>query len=96
MENRAAIRGARVSKGLVVLFALIVAVGLGLMAALVAKTVSGPAAATETRIVATQPGPDAQDRHSDPSTYTYADGTSPAAGTDWIDRNDRHAHGLIP
>src|SRR5258708_33716917 len=51
MENRTAIRGARASKGLVVLFAVIVAIGLGVMAAFVAKSFSGPAAATESNLV---------------------------------------------
>ena len=74
MENRTALRGAGISKGLVVLFAVIVAIGLGVMAAFVAKSVStAPAAATEQRIVATQPGPDAQDRHDQAWASQYAD-----------------------
>ncbi len=74
MENRTALRGAGISKGLVVLFAVIVALGLGVMAAFVAKSVStAPAAATEQRIVATQPGPDTQDRHDQARASQYAD-----------------------
>jgi hypothetical protein len=65
MENRTAIRGATVSKGLVMLFAVLVAIGLGVMAAFVAKNLTAPAGGTETRVVATQPGPDAQDRHNE-------------------------------
>ncbi|HEY8863169.1 MAG TPA: hypothetical protein VIO37_03240 [Candidatus Dormibacteraeota bacterium] len=76
MENRTAIRGARVSKGLVVLFAVIVAVGLGVMAAFVAKTISGPAAATESNLVQSTysgPGPDAQERNNHLGASQYAD-----------------------
>jgi hypothetical protein len=46
MENRTALRGAGTPKGLVVAFAVIVAIGLAIMAAFVVKTISGPAAAT--------------------------------------------------
>jgi hypothetical protein len=80
MENRTAIRGARASKGLVVLFAVIVAIGLGVIAAFVAKSFTGPAAATESPLVQSTysgPGPDAQERntHRAVSPYTYdADG----------------------
>src|ERR1700737_2154893 len=66
MENRAAIRGAGISKGLVVLFAVIVAIGLGVMAAFVAKTVTGPAAATESPLVqSSYSGPGAAHRERD-------------------------------
>ena len=67
MENRTALRGAGISKGLVVLFAVIVAIGLGVMAAFVAKSVSGPAAATQSNFVQSTysgPGPDAQERNT--------------------------------
>ena len=73
MENRAALRGAGISRGLVVLFAVIVVLGLGVMAAYVAKSFSAPAATTEQRIVATQPGPDAQERHDQAWASQYAD-----------------------
>ena len=74
MENRAAIRGAGISKGLVVLFAVIVAIGLGVMAAFVAKSVSGPAAATESAPLVQStysgPGPDAKERNDHSAAYT--------------------------
>jgi hypothetical protein len=74
MENRAAIRGAGISKGLVVLFAVIVAIGLGVMAAFVAKSVSGPAAATESapavQSTYSGPGPDARERNDHSAAYT--------------------------
>jgi len=76
MENRAAIRGAGISKGLVVLFAVIVAIGLGVMAAFVAKTVTGPAAATESPLVQSSysgPGPDARERNDHSAGISYAD-----------------------
>jgi hypothetical protein len=56
MENRTALRGAGISKGLMALFAVIVALGLGLMAGYVARTITAPAA-TQTRIVSTESGP---------------------------------------
>ena len=62
MENRTALRGAGTSKGLVVLFAVIVAIGLGVMAAFVAKSVSGPAAATQTSVISAYDGPGADAR----------------------------------
>jgi hypothetical protein len=76
MENRTEIRGARVSKGLVVLLAVIVAIGLGVMAAFVAKSFSGPAAATESNLVQSTysgPGPDAQERNDHARPLQYAD-----------------------
>lgn len=66
MENRTAIRGAGISKGLVALLAVIVVLGLGVMAAFVAKSVSAPAAATESNLVTSTysgPGPDARERN---------------------------------
>jgi hypothetical protein len=75
MENRTAIRGARVSKGLVVLFAVIVAIGLGVMAAFVAKSFS-PAAATQSDLVQSTysgPGPDARERNDHARPLQYAD-----------------------
>ena len=75
MENRAAIRGAGISKGLVVLFAVIVAIGLGVMAAFVAKSVTGPAAATESAPLVQStysgPGPDARERNDHSATTPY-------------------------
>ncbi|HEV2036870.1 MAG TPA: hypothetical protein VGU71_22190 [Candidatus Dormibacteraeota bacterium] len=56
MENRTALRGAGNSKWLIALFALIVVLGLGVMAGYVAKSVSAPAA-THNSIVSTQSGP---------------------------------------
>ena len=56
MENRTALRGAGISKWLIALFALIVVLGLGVMAGYLAKSVSAPAA-THTSIVSTQSGP---------------------------------------
>ena len=74
MENRTAIRGARVSKGLVVLFAVIVAIGLGVMAAFVAKTVSGPAAATQSvQSSHSNQAPDARERNDIARASQYAD-----------------------
>jgi hypothetical protein len=74
MENRTTIRGAGISKGLIVLFAVIVAIGLGVMAAFVARSVSGPAAATESNLVTSSysghPGPDARDAHPSAAGYT--------------------------
>ena len=64
MENRTALRGAGISKGLVVLFAVIVAIGLGVMAAFVAKSVSGPAAATQSVQSTHQQAPDAAERNA--------------------------------
>ena len=55
MENRTALRGAGTSKWIVALFALIVVLGLGVMAAYIAKGVSAPAA-THTNIVSTESG----------------------------------------
>jgi lipopolysaccharide export LptBFGC system permease protein LptF len=76
MENRTALRGAGISKGLVVLFAVIVAIGLGVMAAFVAKTVTAPANATESPLVQSTysgPGPDAQERNNHSGGISYAD-----------------------
>jgi lipopolysaccharide export LptBFGC system permease protein LptF len=76
MENRTALRGAGISKGLVVLFAVVVAIGLAVMAAFVAKTVTGPAAATHSNLVTSTysgPGPDAQERNYHPAASRYAD-----------------------
>jgi lipopolysaccharide export LptBFGC system permease protein LptF len=87
MENRTALRGAGISKGLVVLFAVIVAIGLGVMAAFVAKSVSGPAAATQSDLVQSTysgPGPDAQERNNHASPLQYAD-DKPSTG-----------HGFLP
>jgi hypothetical protein len=81
------LRGAGISKGLVVLFAVIVAIGLGVMAAFVAKSVSGPAAATQSDLVQSTysgPGPDAQERNNHASPLQYAD-DKPSAG-----------HGFLP
>jgi hypothetical protein len=78
MENKAEIRGAGISKGLVVLFALIVAIGLGVMAAFVAKSITGPAAATESNLVTSSysgPGPDARERNEQ---YSVSPDTSDA------------------
>lgn len=72
MENRTALRGAGISKGLVVLFAVIVAIGLGVMAAFVAKSVSGPAAATQTTVSQAYNGPSADarsERHAIANQY---------------------------
>ena len=55
MENRTALRGAGTSKWIVALFALIVVLGLGVMAAYIAKGVGAPAA-THTTIVSTESG----------------------------------------
>jgi len=55
LENRTALRGAGTSKWIVALFALIVVLGLGVMAAYIAKGVSAPAA-THTNIVSTESG----------------------------------------
>jgi lipopolysaccharide export LptBFGC system permease protein LptF len=82
MENRTALRGAGISRGLVVLFAVIVAIGLGVMAAFVAKTVSGPAAATQSTLVTSSysgPGPDAQERNQRSGSSQYA-ADKPATG----------------
>ena len=49
MENRTALRGAGISKWLIALFAVIVVLGLGVIAAYVAKGVSAPAA-TQTSV----------------------------------------------
>ncbi len=76
MENRTAIRGARASKGLVVLFAVIVAIGLGVIAAFVAKSFTAPAAVTESPLVQSTysgPGPDAQKRNNHARPLQYAD-----------------------
>jgi hypothetical protein len=75
MENRAAYRGAGISKGLVALFAVLVAISLGVMAAFVVKTISGPAAATESNLVQSTysgPGPDAQERNAQRAAGQYA------------------------
>ncbi|GAC1504173.1 MAG: hypothetical protein NVS1B3_00320 [Candidatus Dormibacteraceae bacterium] len=82
MENRTALRGAGISRGLVVLFAVIVAIGLGVMAAFVAKTVTGPAAATESNLVTSAysgPGPDAKERNQHIGSAQYAD-DAPSTG----------------
>jgi hypothetical protein len=87
MENRTALRGARISKGLVVLFAVIVAIGLGVMAAFVAKSVSGPAAATQSNLVQSTyrgPGPDAREHSNPAGPLQYAD-DKPSTG-----------HGFLP
>ena len=63
MENRTALRGAGISKGLIALLAVIVVMCLGVMAAYLAKGVSTPAGATQTRTVATQAD---SDRNSAP------------------------------
>jgi lipopolysaccharide export LptBFGC system permease protein LptF len=87
MENRTALRGAGISKGLVVLFAVIVAIGLGVMAAFVAKSVTAPAAATQSNLVQSTysgPGPDAQERNNHARPLQYAD-DKPSTG-----------HGLLP
>jgi hypothetical protein len=55
LENRTALRGAGTSKWIVALFALIVVLGLGVMAAYIAKGVGAPAA-THTTIVSTESG----------------------------------------
>jgi hypothetical protein len=58
------------------LFAVIVAIGLGVMAAFVARTVSGPAAATQSNLVTSSysgPGPDAQERNKHIGSTRYAD-----------------------
>ena len=95
MENRAAIRGAGISKGLVVLFAVIVAIGLGVMAAFVAKSVSGPAAATESAPLVQStysgPGPDAQERNDHGATYTTSEPAAQEPGDGVYS-----GHGLLP
>ena len=55
MENRTALRGAGNSKWIVALFVVLLTIGLGMMAAYVAKGVSAPAA-THTNIVSTESG----------------------------------------
>ena len=85
MENRTALRGAGISKGLVVLFAVIVAIALGVMAAYVAKTVSGPAAATQSvQSSYSNQAPDAREKNDIARASQYA-AEKPSTG-----------HGLLP
>ena len=62
MEARSELRGARMSKGLVVVIAVCVTLGLGITAGVVAKNLSGMTA-TQTHIVKSQAGP--------ADTYTF-------------------------
>jgi hypothetical protein len=76
MENRAAYRGTGISKGIAVLFALLVAISLGVMAAFAVKAISGPAAATPSELVSSTysgPGPDAQERNAQRHANDFAD-----------------------
>ena len=92
MENRTALRGAGNSKWLVALFALIVVLGLGVMAGYVAKGVSAPAA-TQTN-VSTEAGQTCPINLRAPST-TDAGSTGPG-----IDEPaysfDPSVYGLVP
>ena len=70
MESRAAFRGTEISKWLMALLALIVALGLSVMAGYMAKSVSAPAA-TQTNSVTTEAGPTSTEPaySFDPSGY---------------------------
>ncbi|GAC1504174.1 MAG: hypothetical protein NVS1B3_00330 [Candidatus Dormibacteraceae bacterium] len=57
MESRTAFRGEGISKGIVALLAVIVVLGLGVMAGFVAKSATGPAAGSQSLQVATQSAP---------------------------------------
>ena len=96
MENRTALRGAGTSKWIVALFAVIVVLGLGVMAAYIAKGVSAPAA-THTNIVSTESG-----RGCPLSSCNLRSVASPEAAQTKADREelpysfDGNGTGLVP
>ena len=96
MENRTALRGAGTSKWIVALFALIVVLGLGVMAAYIAKGVSAPAA-THTNIVSTESGRGCPLSNCNLRSLTSPEAARTSAGRDELPYSfDGNGTGLVP
>jgi hypothetical protein len=90
MENRTALRGARISRWLIAVFAVIVVIGLGVMSAYLANSVKAPAA-TQTHSTTMQGGFAGKER--DDQLNTNPSGTTSSKP---VDSFDGSGHGYVP
>jgi hypothetical protein len=96
LENRTALRGAGTSKWIVALFVVLLTIGLGVMAAYVAKGVSAPAA-THTNIVSTESGRGCPLSNCNLRSVASPEAAQTKAGRDELPYSfDGNGTGLVP
>ncbi len=93
MEARTAFRGTGISKLFVAAALVVVALGLGVMGAYVAKSISAPAA-TQTHIVQGLGGA-AQDNLAHRSGAQFVDGNAASAGPAAVGPDDRPSNNIL-